>query len=74
MNARAAAAAGVSPEIVFVDAADGLMLTRFVDGAVTMSPELFRSRSRCAAAAPAGASAGCTTAASASPSASSCSA
>ena len=43
VNARAAAAAGVSPEILFFDDADGLMLTRFVEGAVTMSPDRFRA-------------------------------
>lgn len=41
-NARAAAAAGVSPEVVHFGA-DGVMLTRFLDGATTMSPELFKS-------------------------------
>jgi thiamine kinase-like enzyme len=42
-NARAAAAAGVAPLIIYFGA-DGLMLTRFVEGAVTLSPERFRSR------------------------------
>jgi thiamine kinase-like enzyme len=42
-NARAAAMAVVSPEVLhFGD--DGVMLTRFVDGAITMSPALFRER------------------------------
>lgn len=40
--ARSAAAAGVNAEVVFFDAADGLMVTRFVDGAVTMNAERFR--------------------------------
>lgn len=40
--ARSAAAAGVNAEVVFFDATDGLMVTRFVDGAVTMSAERFR--------------------------------
>ena len=44
VNARAAAEAGVSPELAFVDPSSGVMLTRFVPGAVTMTPELFRSR------------------------------
>ncbi len=44
VNARAAAAAGVSPEVVFVDPALGVMLTRYVPDTVTMTPELFRSR------------------------------
>lgn len=41
VNARAAAAAGVSPEVIFVDPARGLMLTRHVAGR-TMTPERFR--------------------------------
>ena len=40
--ARSAATAGVNAEVVFFDATDGLMVTRFVDGAVTMSAERFR--------------------------------
>jgi thiamine kinase-like enzyme len=40
--ARSAAAAGVNAEVVFFDATDGLMVTRFVDGAATMSAERFR--------------------------------
>ncbi|MEZ5730914.1 MAG: choline/ethanolamine kinase family protein [Paracoccaceae bacterium] len=40
--AEAAAKAGVSPEMVFVDPATGTMVTRFIDGATTMSPENFR--------------------------------
>jgi thiamine kinase-like enzyme len=40
--ARSAAAAGVNAELVFFDPADGLMVTRFVDGAVTMNAERFR--------------------------------
>ena len=44
VNAKAAATAGVSPEVIhFSD--DGVMLSRFLDGAVTMSPNLFRERS-----------------------------
>jgi thiamine kinase-like enzyme len=39
--ARSAAGAGVNAEILFFDATDGLMVTRFVQGAVTMSPERF---------------------------------
>lgn len=41
-NARAAAAAGVAPEVLFFDAADGLMLMPYVPAA-TMTPALFRS-------------------------------
>jgi thiamine kinase-like enzyme len=40
--AQAAASAGVNAEVVFFDPADGLMVTRFVDDAVTMSAEGFR--------------------------------
>jgi thiamine kinase-like enzyme len=39
--ARSAAAAGVNTEIVFFDESDGLMVTRFVEGSVTMSPAIF---------------------------------
>ncbi len=42
--ARAAAAAGVSPEVIHADPASGLMITRFIPGTVTMSPEGFRAR------------------------------
>lgn len=42
VNARAAAAAGVSPEPLYIDEA-GLMLTRFIEGAITMSPAAFRA-------------------------------
>jgi thiamine kinase-like enzyme len=41
-NARAAAAAGVSPEVLFVDETDGLILMPHIP-ATTMSPELFRA-------------------------------
>lgn len=40
--ARVAAEAGVNAELLYFDDADGLMLTRFVDGAVTMSGERFK--------------------------------
>ena len=39
--ARAAAAACVSPQVLYVDEGSGVMLTRYIDGAVTMSPERF---------------------------------
>ncbi len=42
--AREAAKAGVSPEVLHFDEKSGLMVTRFIDGAVTMSPEEFRNR------------------------------
>ena len=40
--ARSAAAAGVNAEVVFFDDTDGLMVTRFIAGAATMSAERFR--------------------------------
>jgi len=43
-NARVAADAGVGAEVLFFDETDGLMLTRYLDGCVTMSPALFASR------------------------------
>ena len=42
--AREAARAGVSPEVIHMDDSTGIMATRFIDGAVTMSPENFRAR------------------------------
>ena len=42
--AHEAARAGVSPDMVYSDAASGVMVTRFIEGAVTMSPENFASR------------------------------
>lgn len=39
-----AARAGISPEVLHVDAQSGVMLTRFIEGAVTMSPEAFAAR------------------------------
>ena len=42
--AREAAKAGVSPQVLHADPASGLMATRFVAGAETMSPEKFRTR------------------------------
>lgn len=44
VNAGVAARSGVSPELLHLDAPRGLMLTRFLEGAVTMSPSLFRER------------------------------
>ncbi len=43
-NARAAAAADVNAEVLFFDESDGLMLCRFIEGCVTMTPALFLSR------------------------------
>lgn len=48
--ARSASAAGVNAELVFFDATDGLMVTRFVDGAATMNAERFRDLEACARA------------------------
>jgi thiamine kinase-like enzyme len=39
--ARSAAAAGVNAEVVFFDDSDGLMVTRFIDGAATMNAARF---------------------------------
>jgi thiamine kinase-like enzyme len=44
-NARAAAAAKVNAEVLFFDEGDGLMLCRYLDGCITMTPALFMSRS-----------------------------
>ena len=40
--ARSAATADVNAEVLFFDAADGLMVTRFVEHSVTMDPARFR--------------------------------
>src|SRR5690348_14584307 len=40
-NARAAAAAKVNAEVLFFDEGDGLMLCRYLDGTVSMTPALF---------------------------------
>lgn len=40
--AREAAKAGVSPEVLYFDARDGVMVTRFIAGAQTMSPAAFK--------------------------------
>ena len=40
--AREAAKAGVSPEVLYFDARDGVMVTRFIEGAQTMSPAAFK--------------------------------
>lgn len=42
--AREAARAGVSPEVLYVDPPSGIMVTRFISGAATMTPDLFKSR------------------------------
>jgi thiamine kinase-like enzyme len=43
-NAEAAARAGVSAEVLFGDAATGVMISRTIKGIETMTPDLFRSR------------------------------
>lgn len=43
-NAEAAANAGVSADVLYADAATGIMITRTIDGIETMTPDLFRSR------------------------------
>lgn len=42
--AAEAARAGISPDLIHVDAASGVMLTRFIHGAATMSPANFAAR------------------------------
>lgn len=42
--AHATAKAGVSPEVLHFDPVSGVMVTRFISDAVTMSPALFASR------------------------------
>ena len=43
MATEAVARAGVGPEILFADVSSGVFVSRFVGGAVTMTPEGFRS-------------------------------
>lgn len=43
LAARSASDAGVNAELVFFDPISGLMATRFVDNAITMSPAAFRA-------------------------------
>ncbi len=38
-NAQAAASIGIAPQIVFADAASGVMVTRFIEGAEPLSPQ-----------------------------------
>jgi thiamine kinase-like enzyme len=45
-NARIAGDAGVSARVLFFDSTDGLMLTNHLEGCVTMTGDLFRSRHR----------------------------
>jgi thiamine kinase-like enzyme len=48
-NARVAARAGVSAEVVYADTDSGVMLTRYIDGIVTMTAEEFARREGAAA-------------------------
>lgn len=48
-NAKIAAGARVSAEVLFGDPKTGVMLTRYIDGIVTMTPELFGQRPGAAA-------------------------
>lgn len=45
LNAKLAAEAGVSAEVIHADPATGLMISRCIDNIVTMTPEHFRQRS-----------------------------
>jgi thiamine kinase-like enzyme len=42
--ARAASEAHVSPEVLYADATSGIMVTRLITGAITMTPEQFKAR------------------------------
>ena len=48
-NARVAASTGVSAEVIYADTASGIMLTRHIDGIVTMTPQEFARRDGAAA-------------------------
>jgi thiamine kinase-like enzyme len=43
--ASEAAKAGVSPELLYFDRQSGVMVTRFIEGATTMTPDGFKTRS-----------------------------
>jgi len=43
-NARVAARADVSAEVIYADTDSGVMLTRYIDDSVTMTPDAFRQR------------------------------
>jgi len=43
-NAKVAAASGVSPEVLYSDPQNGLMLSRYLEGCETMTPESFCRR------------------------------
>jgi thiamine kinase-like enzyme len=48
-NAKVAAKAGVSAEVIYADSETGVMLTRCIDGIVTMTPDNFKNREGSAA-------------------------
>jgi thiamine kinase-like enzyme len=48
-NARVAARADVSAEVIFADSDSGVMVTRYIDEIVTMTPDQFRNRQGAAA-------------------------
>jgi len=48
-NSKVAARAGVSAEVIYADSGTGVMLTRCIDGIVTMTPEEFATRDGAAA-------------------------
>jgi thiamine kinase-like enzyme len=48
-NARIAAQAGVSADVIYADTQTGVMLTRHIDGIVTMTPDEFGRRAGAAA-------------------------
>jgi len=48
-NAKVAARAGVSAEVIYADTESGVMLTRHIDGIVTMTPDEFSTRDGAAA-------------------------
>jgi len=49
-NARAAAGIGLAPPILYADPASGVMLSRYIEGAVPLSPERLREGDHFAAA------------------------
>ena len=48
-NARVAASAGVSAEVIYADTKSGIMFSRYIDDCVTMTPEEFSRREGSAA-------------------------
>ena len=48
-NAKAAARAGVSPQVIFSDPDSGIMVSKFLDGFETMTPDIFTHKKGAAA-------------------------